>query len=104
MFASRLFESMFQKTVSLMLVGLLVTASFAQNATPQNAPASMPPLTPLPQAPAPQNNTHLYSDQNYAKPAASFPNVLAPYKIRHVPPPNLSNSARTDQLFRDGKI
>ena len=64
----------------------------------------MPPLTPMPQAPAPQNNAHPYSDQNYAKPASSFPNVLAPYRVRNVPAPNLSNSARTDQLFRDGKI
>jgi len=64
----------------------------------------MPPLTPLPQAPAPQNNAHLYSDQNYAKPQSPFPNVLAPYRVRNVPPPNLTNSARTDQLFRDGKM
>jgi len=64
----------------------------------------MPPLTPMPQAPAPQNNAHLYSDQNYAKPQSPFPNVLAPYRVRSVPPPNLTNSARTDQLFRDGNI
>jgi len=64
----------------------------------------MPPLTPLPQAPAPQNNAHPYSDQNYAKPQSPFPNVLAPYRVRNVPPPNLTNSARTDQLFRDGKM
>ena len=104
MFVSRLVEFAFRKAVSLAFVGLLVTASFAQNAAPQSTQTSMPPLTPLPQAPAPQNNAHPYSDQNYAKPAASFPNVLAPYRVRNVPAPNLSNSARTDQLFRDGKI
>ena len=103
-FASRFVESAFQKAISLAFVSLLVTASFAQNATPQSTQASMPPLTPMPQAPAPQNNAHLYSDQNYAKPASPFPNVLAPYKVRNVPAPNLTNSARTDQLFRDGKI
>jgi outer membrane protein len=104
MFVSRFAESVFRKAISPAFVCLLVTASFAQNATPQSSQASMPPLTPMPQAPSPQNNTHLYSAQNYAKPASPFPNFLAPYKVRNVPPPNLSNSARTDQLFRDGKI
>ena len=64
----------------------------------------MPPLTPMPQAPARQSSVHPYSDQNYARSVSPFPNVLAPYRVRNVPPPNLSNSARTDQLFRDGKI
>jgi outer membrane protein TolC len=59
----------------------------------------------MPQAPAPQHNApHLYSDQNYAQPKSSFPNFVSPYTSRNVPPPNLTNSARTDQLFRDGKI
>ncbi len=72
MFVSRFVEFAFRKTISLAFVGLLVTASFAQNAAPQSTQASMPPLTPMPQAPAPQNNAHPYSDQNYAKPAASI--------------------------------
>ena len=63
-----------------------------------------PPLTPLPQAPAPQHNAPLYSDQNYAKPMSGFPNFIRPYSVRHVPPPNLNNSAGTDRLFHDGKI
>jgi outer membrane protein TolC len=104
MFVSRFVESTLQKAFSLALVSSLVTASFAQSAAPQSNQPSMPPLTPMPQAPAPQNNAHLYSDQNYAKPAAPFPNVLAPYRVRNVPPPNLTNSSRTDQLYRDGKI
>ena len=104
MFVSRFVQSAFRKAISLAFVGLLVTASFAQNAAPQSAQPSMPPLTPMPQAPAPQNNAHLYSDRDYSKPQSPFPNVLAPYKARSVPPANLINSARTDQLFRDGKI
>src|SRR5271169_3131687 len=104
MCVSRFLQSTLRKAISLAFVSLLVTASFAQNAAPPSAPTSMPPLTPMPQAPEPQNNAHLYSEQNYAKPQSSFPNVLAPYKAQHVPPPNLVNSARTDQLFRDGKI
>ncbi len=104
MFVSRFVEPAFQRAISLVVVSLFVTASFAQDATPQNHQASMPPLAPMPQAPAPQNNAHLYSDQDYAKPSSPFPNVLAPYKMRNVPAPNLTNSGRTDQLFRDGKI
>src|SRR5271157_5286309 len=104
MFVSRFVESTIKQVISLALVSLLVTASFAQNATPQSGQASVPPLTPLPQAPAPQNNAHPYSDQNYAKPLSPFPNVIAPYKVRNVPPPNLTNSARIDQVIRDGKM
>jgi outer membrane protein TolC len=104
MFVSRFVESAFRKAISLAFVSLLVTASFAQNATPPSSQASMPSLSPMPQAPSPQNNAHLYSDKNYAKPQSPFPNVLAPYKVRNVPAPNLTNSARTDQLFRDGKM
>ena len=104
MFVSRRVHSAFGKAISLAFVSLLITASFAQDAPPQSAQPSMPPLTPMPQAPAPQNNAHLYSDRDYAKPQSPFPNVLAPYKAQSVPPPNLVNSARTDQLFRDGKI
>jgi outer membrane protein TolC len=58
----------------------------------------------MPQAPAPQHNAHLYSDRDYSKPSSAFPNVIAPYRSRSVPAPNLSNSGRTDQLFRDGKM
>src|SRR5271157_6064616 len=104
MFVSRFVESAFRKAISLAFVSLLVTGSFAQNAAPQSNQASVPPLSPMPQAPAPQNNAHLYSDQNYAKPQSPFPNVSAPYKVRNVPPPNLTNSARIDQLIRDGKM
>ena len=104
MLVSRFVQSAFRKAILLAFVSLLVTASFTQNATSQSAPPSMPPLTPLPQAPAPQNNAHRYSDRNYAKPSSPFPNVLAPYRVQNVPAPNLSNSARTDQLFRDGRI
>src|SRR5271157_4558445 len=104
MFVSRFVESAFRKAISLAFVSLLVTGSFAQNAAPQSNQASVPPLSPMPQALAPQNNAHLYSDQNYAKPQSPFPNVSAPYKVRNVPPPNLTNSARIDQLIRDGKM
>src|ERR1017187_10442022 len=100
MLVARFVECAARKTVALGMVGLLVTASFAQNGTAQSTHTSMPPLTPLAQAPAPQHNAHLYSDQDYSKPKGPFPGVSGRYTSRSVPAANLSNSARTDQLFR----
>ena len=109
MFVSTFVTSAVRKIFTLGLMGLLAAASWAQNAAPQSTqttlPATPPALAPMPQAPAPQHNAaHLYSDQNYAQPKSSFPNLIGPYTSRRVPPPNLTNSARTDQLFRDGKM
>ena len=39
-----------------------------------------------------------------AKPAPAFPNVIRPYMPQHVPPPNLVNTPRIEQLMHDGKI
>ena len=104
MFVSNIVRSAARKVLTLGFAALLATAGLAQNATPSSPQTSTPPLTPMPQAPAPQHNAHSYSDQNYAKPLAGFPNIIAPYTSRVVPPPNLTNSARTDQLFRDGMM
>ena len=104
MCVARFVESAVRKAFLLGIVVLLVTTGFAQDATPPSSQSSAPPMTAMPQAPAPQHNAHLYSDQDYSKPKSPFPNVIAPYTSRSVPPPNLTNSARTDQLFRDGKI
>ena len=41
---------------------------------------------------------------NYAKPASHFPNPIAPYVPHYLPAPNLSNTARIDQLMHDGKL
>ena len=104
MCVARFVECAVRKTIALAVVVLLVTAGFAQDITPPSSQSSAPSMMAMPQAPAPQHNAHLYSDRDYSKPQSPFPNVIAPYRSRRVPPPNLSNSARTDQLFRDGKI
>ena len=104
MCVARFVESAVRKAFLLGIVVLLVITGFAQDATPPSSQSSAPPMTAMPQAPAPQHNAHLYSDQDYSKPKSPFPNVIAPYTSRNVPAPNLSNSARTDQLFRDGKM
>jgi len=55
---------------------------------------------PMPQMPANQPLPIL----NYAKPVSHFPNPIAPYKPRYLSAPNLSNTARIDQLMHDGKL
>src|SRR5664280_2907707 len=89
--------------LSVFLLGILAAASFAQNAPPQTAPNN-PPLTPLPQAPAPQHNAHLYSDQDYSRGKRQFPNPFVVYTVREVAPLNVTNSARIDQLIKDGSM
>jgi len=41
---------------------------------------------------------------DYSKSASQFPNLVGPYIPRSVPEPNFANSARIDQLMKDGKI
>src|SRR6266700_6118317 len=56
----------------------------------------------LPQAPAPAAKSFTLTD--YSKANRAFPNVIAPYKSRSVPPPDLVNTPRIEQVMRDGKI
>ncbi len=42
--------------------------------------------------------------QNYTKGKSQFPNVIAPYTPTGVPAPSFTNSARVDQLLKDGKL
>src|SRR5450432_239966 len=41
---------------------------------------------------------------DYSKPQSHFPNPFAPYMQRIVPAPNLTNTARIDQIMKDGKL
>ncbi len=89
--------------LSVFLLGTLAAASLAQNAQPQTVPNN-PPLTPLPQAPAPQHNAPLYSDEDYSRGKKQFPNPFVVYTVREVAPLNVTNSARIDQLLKDGNM
>jgi len=80
--------------VGVGLAGSLSLAS-AQDAQ-SGAASSAAPATPTP--------AQQFAVTDYSKPRSAFPNVIAPYSSRQVPPPNLSNTARIDQLMRDGKI
>jgi len=54
--------------------------------------------------PAPAPQAQHYAPVDYSKPRSQFPNVIAPYKPGYVPPPNLSNTDRIQQLMHNGKI
>ncbi|HVO63058.1 MAG TPA: TolC family protein [Terriglobales bacterium] len=42
--------------------------------------------------------------QDYSKPKGYFPNPVAPYTPRSVPPPDLANTPRIEQLLQNGKL
>jgi outer membrane protein TolC len=45
-----------------------------------------------------------WAQSDYSKSAPMFPQVFKPYEPRHVPQPNLTNSARLNQVIQDGKL
>ena len=97
-------RGLFLGAVALGLLGLAGVSAFAQApGSAQTVPAN-PPLTPLPQAPTPQKNAHLYSDQDYSRGKKQWPNPFVVYTVREVAPLNVTNSARVDQVLRDGKM
>src|SRR5271170_3708602 len=78
---------------AMMLTGALAVSGCAQDSTQSTPPASSATSEP---APAPQPQFQL---QDYAKPRSHFPNPMAPYTSRHLPPPILSNTPRIEQLM-----
>lgn len=73
----------------------------AQAAPPAQGQTAGSSQASLPQAPA---NSREFLIHDYTKPHSAFPNVIAPYTPKNVPPPDLSNTPRIDQLMREGKI
>ncbi len=86
---------------AIVLTGALAIGGWAQDPTQSTPPASSATSQPAPvETPQPQQ-FHL---QTFDKPAGYFPNLIAPYKPRYLPPPNLSNTPRIDQLMVNGKL
>jgi len=87
--------------LALVLAALLTSASWAQSpqqlVTPEQSQAN--PAHSV-QGSQPQS----YEIKDYSKPRSHFPNPIAPYFPRHVPPPNLANTPRIEQLLVDGKL
>ena len=100
--------------ISLLLVGSLPQGmAQAQSPTTPAAPqsaaqaaAAASPST-IPAAPEPNLTEPLFlesSHGNFTQPKEHFPNPIAPYTSRFVPPPRLGNTPRLENLLRDGKI
>ena len=77
--------------IALALAGLMPAAVSAQTA---EATASQP------AAPQPHN----FDLKDYSRPRSHFPNLIGPYTSQHVPPPDLNNTPRIQQVLREGKL
>jgi outer membrane protein len=86
------------RSIRLVII-ILLSAAFCGSSRGQEQ------TVPAPQAPTrAQTSQPFFVGTDYSKPQAAFPNVIAPYKPRHVAAPNLSNTARIDDLMHDGKL
>lgn len=94
----------FRNVTAVLLLFAFPLGLWAQDAQP--VPAQSSPQQSSSQAlpAAPSSHQHPFVVEDYAKPKRAFPNVIAPYTPRDVPPPDLSNTPRIEQLMRDGKI
>jgi outer membrane protein len=99
-------NSTYRLLVVIAFAGALSVSGWAQDT--QSATQSSPPRSSLPQAPEPvtarEPQSQHYTSVDYSKPRSQFPNIIAPYKPGYVPPPNLNNTDRIQQLMHDGKI
>src|SRR5579884_2169596 len=99
--AYSVWRTMLIRTLTAML--LITGCAAAQNAVPA-APVAQNNGLP---APAPRVGIRGVTPTeklDYSKSAPAFPNLIAPYMPRHVPPPVMTNSQRTMDLVRDGKL
>ncbi len=92
------------RLTAVMLVAGALSLALGQDAQSGNTSAP-------PEAPAPQGSKPVQTPQpqqfvmrDYSKAPSQFPNVIKPYLPQHVPPPNLANASRIDQLLQNGKI
>ena len=91
MFLSAL-QCAFRRTLALVLAGALTTAGWAQTAAQ--------PAAALPEGPQPQR----LAVKDYSRPTSHFPNPVGPYLAHHLPPADVANTPRIEQLLRDGKL
>jgi outer membrane protein len=78
-------------TIAAVLLGMLISACWAQET----------PATPVPQN---TTGTRPLPMIDYSKPVQHFPNPISPYVPRHLPTPDLANSTRIGDLMREGKL
>jgi outer membrane protein len=87
--------------IAMVLVVAFAVGMWAQEAQPAPSQTGASSQANLPQAPAPHQRFEM---TDYSKPRGYFPNPLAPYTAREIASPDLTNSAKIDQLMRNGKI
>src|SRR5215831_13732033 len=80
------------------------TTLWAQGTPPSGQSENPGALPSSPQAAPEKPKRQGYVFQDYSQSVRPFPNVVAPYAPRHVPPPDFANTVRIDQLLRDGKL
>lgn len=83
--------------VALILALNLISLAWAQE------PAQQQPSAPSTSASKAQAVPE-FQLKDYTKPRGYFPNPAGPYSPRHLPPANLANTPRLEQLLRDGKL
>src|SRR5579863_1158745 len=88
------------RLTTMLIAGALTITAAAQDSGQSAPPAPSATAPTSVQAPQPQQ----FINKDYSKPRSHFPNPLAPYEPRHVPPPGLNNTPRIGQLMHDGKI
>src|SRR5690242_4984993 len=89
--------SITRSSTALALAGLLAVSGWAQ----QSQPSSVPQAPSASKTTAPAN---AFVVGEYSKPHSHFPNPIAPYTSRTLPPPSLANTPRIQDLLRDGKL
>jgi outer membrane protein TolC len=82
----------FRRTLAVVLAGALTATGWAQ--TSAQAAQSVP------DGPRPQRT----AISDYSKPSSHFPNPARPYMPKTLPPADLSNTTRIEQLLQNGKL
>jgi outer membrane protein TolC len=84
------------------LTAVLTSATWAQEPAPQPAQDQQATRKSAEVVESPQPRR--FEFQDYTKPKGYFPNPIGPYTPRNVPPPDLSNTPRLDQLLQNSKL
>jgi outer membrane protein len=95
---------LFRPLLAAVLAGILAGGPVVPLFAQEPAPKLPPPQT---QGAAAQGGAPVslgVSRFNYSKPPSYFPNIIKPYETQFVPPGELTNSPRLQQLIHDNKL
>jgi len=103
----RCFQSQLRAFAVFFIAATIPWSAGAQDKTQstQNAETAVASAQPQPASgQAPPVESHDVGKIDFSKSRKSFPNMLAPYEGRTLKSPKLQNSARINQLIKDGKL